>query len=123
MKASIRESGEMYLETILQLSTERDCVRSIDVANAAGYSRPSVSRAMGLLRSRGYIEISEAGHISLTDAGRRIAERIFERHKILTEMFVRMGVSPGTAAADACRVEHVISDETFEQIKKYLIKL
>ncbi len=120
MKSSIRESGEMYLETILQLAEEREHVRSVDVANSTGYSRPSVSRAMGLLRTRGYIEIDEAGYITLTAEGRNIAEHIYERHNILTEMFVRMGVSQEIAAADACRVEHVISDETFGKIKDYL---
>ncbi len=123
MKPAIHESGEMYLETILQLSEEKSQVRSIDVANATGYSRPSVSRAMSLLRVRKCIEMDDNGYITLTEEGRRIAERVYERHNILTEMFVRMGVSEETAAADACRIEHVISDETFDKVKKYLAGL
>ncbi len=120
MTPSIRESGEMYLETILQLSAEHAVVRSVDVANSTGYSRPSVSRAMGILRSRGYIEMDKRGHITLTAEGRRTAERIFERHKILTALFVRIGVSHEAAVNDACRIEHVISDETFRKIKEYV---
>ncbi len=120
MKPSIHESGEMYLEHILELSGKQTGVRSIDVANATGYSRPSVSRAMGLLKSKGYIEMDETGHITLTNAGKEIAERVYERHNILTDMFIRLGVSRDTAVADACRIEHVISDETFEKIKGHL---
>ncbi len=120
MKKSIHESGEMYLEHILELASLQEDVRSIDVANATGYSRPSVSRAMGLLRAAGYIEMDETGYITLTDAGREIAERVYERHNILTEMFVRLGVNRETAVSDACRIEHVISDETFMKIREHM---
>ena len=115
----LQESGEMYLETIYILSQQSSCVRSIDVADYMGYSKPSVSRAVGLLKSGGYLEMDKNGYLTLTDEGRRVAERTYERHQLLTEFFVHIGVDPEVAAEDACKIEHVISDETFQAIKKH----
>ena len=114
----IQESGEMYLETILILSEKNSRVRAIDIAEYMGFSKPSVSRAMNLLRNGGFIT-DENGSIVLTPLGLEIAQRIFERHKTLSEMFISLGVDPEIATLDACRVEHVISDETFEAIKNH----
>lgn len=114
------ESGEMYLESILQLSQKQPNVRSIDVSEYMGYSKPSVSRAMGLLRSGGYIQVDKEGFITLTDSGREVAQKIYERHTVLTQLLIRLGVSPETAAADACKLEHALSDESFEAIKHHL---
>lgn len=114
------ESGEMYLETILVLSQERNTVRSIDVAERMSFSKPSVSRAMGILRKGGYIEVDAHGAITLTDAGRSAAERIYERHKILSAILMRLGVDEKTAADDACKMEHYISDTSFAAIKAHL---
>ena len=119
---ALQESGEMYLETILVLSQKNGNVRSIDISEHMGYSKPSVSRAVGLLKSGGYITIEPDGHIHLTPSGRAMAEKILSRHTLLTQMLVELGVSQETASADACKMEHVISDETFEAIKKYLQK-
>ena len=116
---TLQESGEMYLETILLLSRRGKPVRSIDVAERMGYSKPSVSRAVSLLRSGGFLSVDENGFLSLTDEGLRVAERTYERHTVLTELFVRLGVSEETAAEDACRIEHVISEETFAAIKRH----
>ncbi len=116
----LQESGEMYLETILMLSKEHPTVRSIDISESMGYSKPSVSRAVGLLKTGGYIEVDKDGFITLTDAGREIAEKIFERHTILTRMLVAFGVDRDTAAADACKMEHAISDASLEAIKRHL---
>lgn len=116
---SVHESGEMYLEAILVLSKKTGFVRSIDVSEYLGYSKPSVSRAMGILRNGGYIVVDKDGSITLTDSGREIAEKIYERHTLLTELLIRMGVSEETAAADACKMEHTISDESFQAIKRY----
>lgn len=116
---SVHESGEMYLEAILVLSRKNGHVRSIDVSEYLGYSKPSVSRAMGILRQGEYITVEPDGAITLTDAGRDIAEKIYERHTLLTELLIRMGVSQQTAAADACKMEHAISDESFLAIKRY----
>ena len=115
---AIQESGEMYLETILILSREQSAVRSIDVSEYMGYSKPSVSRAVGLLRDGGYLNVDRNGHLFLTDLGREVAEKIYERHTYLTRFFVSIGVSEQTAADDACKIEHVISDETFRAIKQ-----
>ena len=115
----LQESGEMYLETILILSLKGKPVRSIDVADYMGYSKPSVSRAVGLLKSGGYLEMDPNGYLTLTDEGRRVAEQIYERHQMLTEFFVHIGVDPEVAAEDACKIEHVISEETFRAIKKH----
>lgn len=115
---AIKESGEMYLETILVLSKEKSHVRSIDVAEHMNYSKPSVSRAMGLLRDGNYIQIDRNGFITLTDSGRAVAERIYERHTFLTELFVGLGVDREIAAEDACKIEHYLSDATFEAVKR-----
>ena len=117
---SLHESAEMYLETIYQLSKESSCVRSVDVAEHMGYSKPSISRAVGLLKQGGYLTVEKDGALMLTDMGKAIAEKVFERHTVLSSMLVRLGVSAQTAAEDACKIEHVISDETFEAIKKHV---
>ena len=114
------ESGEMYLETIWVLSRKQPKVRSIDVCEHMGYSKPSVSRAVGLLKAGEYITIEDDGHIRLTDAGREVAEKILSRHTLLTELLVRLGVDREVASADACKMEHVISDETFDAIKNHV---
>lgn len=116
---AIQESGEMYLETILMLSKEKNTVRSIDIVNQMGFSKPSVSRAMSKLKDDKYIIIDRDGYIALTENGRSIAEKIYERHVLLTQFLVRLGVDEETASADACRMEHVISDETFNAMKKH----
>lgn len=118
----IQESGEMYLETILVLSQKSAAVRSIDIGLSMGYSKPSVSRAMGILKKDGYINVDANGHITLTDSGREIAEKIYARHRVFTEYLIRLGVSEKTAVEDACKMEHDISDETFEAIKKHIEK-
>lgn len=115
----LQESGEMYLETIYVLSKKSTAVRAIDVGEHLGYSKPSVSRAMGLLKNGGYVVSDEFGHLSLTEAGLQIAEKIFERHTVLTEVLVELGVSRETATEDACKLEHVISDESFLAMKKH----
>ena len=114
------ESGEMYLETILILSRKLPQVRSIDVADEMGYSKPAVSRAMGILKNNGYIEIDRGGAISLTDSGRQLAESIYDRHQVLTKALQFLGVDEKTAAVDACRIEHYISEETFAAIKEHV---
>ncbi len=119
---SIYESGEMYLESILVLSREKKAVRAIDVGEYLGYSKPSVSRALGILKTNGFVETEANGALVLTSTGLEIAEKIYERHKVLTELFVSLGVSEGTASDDACKIEHHISDETFEAIKKSIAK-
>lgn len=117
---SLYESAEMYLETIYRLSRETPHVRSIDVAEALGYSRPSVSRAVNLLKRDGYLEMDSDSFLILTGSGKAIAEKIFERHTVLTTALVSLGVDRETAAEDACRIEHVISDRSFEAIKAHL---
>lgn len=117
---ALQESGEMYLETILILSRKNGTVRSTDISEHMGYSKPSVSRAMGLLKSGGYIIMDEDNLISLTDTGREVAEKIYDRHTILTGLLMRLGVSPETASADACKMEHVISDETFDAMRRHM---
>ena len=114
----IQESGEMYLETILRLSQKSGHVRAIDVGEEVGYSKPSVSRAMSLLKQGGYVVIDRNGAITLTDAGRELAEKIYERHTLITNFLVSIGVDEETAAEDACKMEHSISDASFEAIKK-----
>jgi Mn-dependent DtxR family transcriptional regulator len=113
------ESGEMYLESILQLTQKQGHVRSVDISEYMGYSKPSVSRAVGLLKNGGYILVDGDGLITLTDSGMEIAEKIYERHTVLTQLLIRLGVSPETAASDACKIEHNISDESFEALKKH----
>lgn len=114
----IQESGEMYLETILRLSQKSGHVRAIDVGEEMGYSKPSVSRAMSLLKQGEYIVIAKDGAITLTDTGRELAEKIYERHTLITNFLVSIGVDEETAAEDACKMEHSISDASFEAIKK-----
>ena len=117
------ESSENYLETILLLSKKLPVVRSVDIANELGYKKSSVSIAMKNLRGKEYIDVSEAGFISLTDSGKKIADMIYERHELLSECLVKLGVSEEIANEDACKIEHVISRESFEAIKKYYQKL
>ena len=116
---TVRESGEMYLEAILVLAKKSGYVRSIDVSEYLGYSKPSVSRAMGILREGGDILVEKDGAITLTDSGKKLAETIYERHTVLSELLIRLGVDEKTATDDACRIEHVISDESFQAIKQY----
>ena len=118
----IQESGEMYLETIHVLLKKNGHVRSIDISEHMGYSKPSVSRAMGLLKEGGYITVDKDGSIALTASGLEVAEKIYERHTILSNLLVALGVSPETAAEDACKIEHAISDESFEAIKQHSIQ-
>ena len=120
---SIHESGEMYLEAILVLTRKNGHVRSIDVSEYLGYSKPSVSRAMGILRSGNYIQVEKDGSLILTDSGREVAEKIYERHTVLSGLLLRLGVSEETAAADACKLEHAISDESFEAIKNWMAQM
>lgn len=119
----LQESGEMYLEAIHVLSKNQTMVRSIDVSEYLGYSKPSVSRAVGLLKSGGYLIVDRDGGLNLTESGREIAEKIYERHTLLTKLLIHMGVSEEIAAADACKLEHAISDESFQAIKNYSQKL
>lgn len=119
----LQESGQMYLETILVLSKTMPTVRAIDIVEHMGYSKPSVSRAMGLLKNGGFIQVNEDGHISLTPTGREVAETIFDRHNVLTRALVLLGVDDDTASEDACKIEHAISDRSIEAIKKYLNSL
>ena len=116
----IQESGEMYLEAIWVLSRKTGFVRSIDVSEYLGYSKPSVSRAVGILKNGNYVVVDKDGSLSLTESGKAIAEKIFERHTILSQLLVRLGVSQETANADACKLEHAISDESFEAIKRHV---
>ena len=117
---ALQESAEMYLETIYQLLRQRGSVRSVDVAESMGYSKPSVSRAVGLLKQGGYLLMEKDGALTLTEMGMAAAEKVVERHEILTNLLIRLGVSPETAAEDACKMEHVISDETFAAMKKHM---
>ncbi len=115
----LQESGENYLETILVLKNKNGNVRSIDIANELGYSKPSISRAMTILKNAEYIIINETtGYITLTDKGYNIATAMYERHQILSTYLISLGVSPDVATQDACRIEHVISEETFERIRQ-----
>lgn len=117
---NIHESGQMYLETILLLSKEKANVRSIDVANHTGYSKPSVSRALGILKKGEMIDIDAEGYIHLTNAGKTLAEGVYERHGVLMKALMLLGVSETTAEEDACRIEHYISDETVERLKEFI---
>ena len=116
---SVHESGEMYLEAIWVLHQKTGFVRSVDVSEYLGYSKPSVSRAMGILRSGEYIVMEADGSINLTQKGQEIAQKIYERHTLMTKLLMHIGVSEETAAADACKLEHAISDESFEALKRY----
>ncbi|MBP3319889.1 MAG: metal-dependent transcriptional regulator [Ruminiclostridium sp.] len=116
---ALQESGQMYLESILVLSKTGKAVRSIDVSEYMGFSKPSVSRAIGLLKSGGYLTVDKEGHLHLTEEGLRVAEDIYEKHTLLTKFLVSLGVSEETASEDACKMEHIISDESFAAIKKH----
>ncbi len=119
---AVQESGEMYLETIYVLSQESSAVRAIDIGEYMGFSKPSVSRALGLLKDEGLIKKDENSYIKLTKAGEILAKRIYERHTVLSGLFIKLGVDEKTATEDACRIEHYISDKTFNAIKKHLEK-
>ena len=119
---SLHESAEMYLETIYQLSLLQRPVRSVDVAEALGYSRPSVSRAVGLLKQDGYLEMNDDGFLVLTDLGRSTAEKIYERHNVMAAALIALGVDKETATEDACKIEHIISDKSLEAIRKHMKK-
>ena len=114
----LQESGEMYLETIYILTSRMSEVRSIDVCEHMGFSKPSVSRAIGLLRTGGYVNMDKNGYLTLTPEGEEVARKMYERHKLLTDFFISIGVSPETASEDACKIEHHVSDETYEAIQK-----
>jgi len=116
----IQESGEMYLETIHVLFRKNGHVRSIDISEHMGYSKPSVSRAVGLLKNGGYIVVDPDGYITLTELGLEVAQKIYDRHNLLTRLLEHLGVSPETAAEDACKIEHAISDESCAAIKSFL---
>lgn len=116
----LQESGQMYLETILVLSQKKNVVHSVDISEHMGYSKPSVSRAVGLLREGGYVDMAPDGALTLTEAGLAVAEKIYERHTLLTDLLVHLGVDRTIAAEDACKMEHDISDETLAAIKQYL---
>ena len=118
----LQESGEMYLETILVLTSQSPHVRAIAVGEYMGYSKPSVSRAVGILKNGGFITVDKDGFITLTETGLERATTIYERHTVLTAMLVGLGVDEDTAAADACRMEHVISDKSFQAIKSHIGK-
>lgn len=117
---SLQESGEMYLETIYVLSKESSTVLAIDIGNHLGYSKPSVSRALGVLKEKGYIEKADTGAIKLTKTGEKVAKTIYERHSVLSTLFMNLGVDKKTAIEDACRIEHYISDKTFKAIKAHM---
>ena len=114
----LQESGEMYLETILILSKKGGGVRSVDVSEHMGVSKPSVSRAIGLLKNGGYVTMDKSGHLRLTEEGLRVAEHIYEKHTVITDFLVSLGVNEETAAEDACKIEHIIRETTFHEIKK-----
>lgn len=116
------ESAEMYLETILVLKEKQARVRAIDIVHSTGYTKPSVSRAMGLLKQRGHIEVDGSGYIDLTEAGKALASKILERHRVISDFLKQIGVSEEVAADDACKMEHIISDETFDKMKAFLSK-
>lgn len=116
----MHESGEMYLETIYILTEKHNAVRSIDVAEEMGFSKPSVSRGVSILKKEGFITVDKNGYLEMTAQGKELAEKIYERHTVLSELLVSFGVNRETAANDACKIEHVISDETLDAIKKHL---
>lgn len=116
------ESGEMYLETILILSEQQDKVRAVDVSNYMNYSKPSVSRAIGLLKQGGYLTVEADGALLLTQTGNEAAKKIYERHKVLTDCLIKIGVAPRQATEDACKIEHDLSDESFAAIKQFTQK-
>ena len=116
---ALQESGEMYLETIYVLTKKSTNVHSVDVCEHMGYSKPSVSRAVNLLKNGGFLLVDKDGYLTLTEEGREVAEKMYERHKVLTDLLMKLGVDEETAVEDACKMEHVISDTSFEAIKKY----
>ena len=116
---NLQESGEMYLETIYVLSQKYKDVRAIDVGEYMGYSKPSVSRAVGILKKGGYLLMDKDGYLTLTESGLAVAKKIYERHTLLTDFLIRLGVNEKTAVEDACKIEHDISDETFDALKKH----
>lgn len=117
---SLKPSGEMYLETIYVLSKEKSAVRSIDVAEQMNFSKPSISRAVGRLKDENYIAVDANGHITLTDKGLCLAQKIYERHTVLKEVLTMLGVDEETASEDACKIEHVISDKSFATLKRFI---
>ncbi len=120
---SIQESGEMYLESILVLSKEKPSIRAIDLSEYMGFSKPSVSRALGLLKSGGFVTVNEQGFLTLTNEGKAVAEKIYERHTVITSFLELIGVDKETASQDACKMEHVISDESLLALKNQIRKL
>ncbi len=118
----LQESGEMYLESIFVLTKKSTAVRSIDVCEYMGYSKPSVSRAVGLLKNGGFITVDEDGYIQLTEAGVEVAQKMYERHTLLSSFLMQLGVDEETATEDACKIEHDLSDKSFEAIKNYILK-
>ena len=118
----LQESGEMYLETIFILTEENPHVRSIDVCDHMGFSKPSVSRAIGLLKTGGYVNVDKDGYLTLTELGREVAIKMYDRHKLLTDFLVSLGVPENVATQDACKIEHHISDESFEALKRHISK-
>ena len=116
----LQESGKMYLETVYILSKKSESIRSIDICEYMGYSKPSVSRAVGLLKNGGYVTVDEKGYITLTNEGKSVAEKVFERHTMLTDFLVKLGVDKDIASEDACKIEHHISEESFEAIKRHV---
>lgn len=118
----LHESGEMYLETIYILSKESPLVRSVDVGEYMGFSKPSVSRAVGILKKGGFINMDAAGALTLTESGLEIAMKIYERHTMLSEFLIRLGVDEKTATQDACKIEHYISNKSFEALKRHVLK-
>lgn len=119
----LQESGEMYLETILILSQKMEHVRAIDIGEEMSYSKPSVSRALKILKENSYISIDKNGYVTLSKSGQEVAEKIYERHQILSEILIKLGVDPEIAIEDACRMEHVISDSSFDAIKRSIKKM
>ena len=119
---SLNESGEMYLETIYILCKSKNAVRSIDIAEYMNYPKPSISRGVGLLKKQGHINVDDDGYITLTETGKEIADRIFERHVVIADVLKKLGVDEKTATEDACRIEHVISQKSFDAIKKHINK-
>ena len=117
---ALQESGEMYLESIYMLSKQNSSVHAIDISDYLGYSKPSVSRAMGILKKGGYIVVEANGNIQLTENGLRVAEAMYERHTLLTAFLMSIGVDEDTASRDACKIEHVISETSFEAMKKHI---
>ena len=122
MAIALHESGQMYLETIHILLQKEQRIRAIDIGTYLGYSKPSVSRALGILKRESYISVDEDGYVTLCPAGKELAEELYERHTVLTNMLMALGVDEATATEDACRIEHVISDQSFAAVKEHFLK-